>query len=65
MRKKQEVCAITAGALFIAAAGTVETLPAVSFALIAAMVLPIVLGKLGKRRLTCEDIERRCRRAKD
>lgn len=65
MQKRQEVCAVTAGVLFIAAAGTVETLPAVSLALIAAMALPIVLGKLGKRCLTCEDIERRCRRAKD
>ena len=64
MRKKQEICTTTAGALFILAAGMIGTQPGISFLLLAAMLPVMIVGKLDARRVTCRDVERRCGNAK-
>ena len=61
---KQSVCMIAALALFFAAAGVIETHPGFSIALLALMTVPMYIGGLGKKRVTCADIERRCANAK-
>lgn len=53
------------GAALILAAGLIETQPLVSFALLAVMAASAYIGRLDKKRVTVEDIERRCRRVKD
>ena len=65
MRTKQEICAVIAGTLFLAAAGMIETQTGISFLLLAAMFPVMIAGRLGKRRVTCRDVERRCAHAKN
>ena len=65
MSRKQEICAVIAAVELLFAAGTIDNYPGTAFALLAAMIIPVVIGKLDKRRVTCADIERRCRNAKN
>ena len=65
MRTKQEICAVTVFALFLAAAGMIETQTVISFLCLAAMLPAIIIGRLDSRRVTCRDIERRCGNAKN
>lgn len=65
MSKKQSICIIAAIVMFIIAAGMVETRPLISFLLITAISVPFMIGRLEKKRVTCEDIERRCSNAKN
>lgn len=65
MRKIQEICCLAVLGLFILAAGLIETRPLISLALVAAMIIPICIGRLDKKRVTVEDIERRCRNAEN
>ena len=58
---KQSICMIAALALFLLSAGYIEKLPAVSLVLLALMAIPTYIGRLGKKRVTCAEIERRCR----
>ena len=61
MYKKQSICLIAALGLFLAAAAVIETHPLISLALVAAMAAAMYIGRLGRRRVTVEDIERRCK----
>lgn len=65
MNRKQNICAAVACAEFIAAAGIIETRPGVALALIAAMTVPMIVGRLDRKRLSSGDIERRCGNAKN
>lgn len=65
MSKKQEICAVIAAIEFLFAAGMIDKHPVIAFVLITAMIIPVVIGKLDKRRVTCADIERRCGNAKN
>ena len=60
MRTRQNICAVTVGALFLAAAGMIETQTGISFLCLAAMLPVMIAGRLDSRRLTCRDVERRC-----
>lgn len=61
MKTRQEVCTLVSAALVTASAGCIETDPAVSFALLGAVAVLLLIGRLGRKRVTCRDIERRCR----
>ena len=65
MRTRQEVCAVIAGTLFLAAAGMIETQTVISFLCLAAMLPVMIVGRLDSRRVTCRDIERRYGDAKN
>ena len=65
MYKKQSVCLIAVLGLFLAAAAVIETHPLISLVLVAAIVVPMYIGKLDKKRVTVDDIERQCRNGKN
>ena len=65
MYKKQSVCLIAALTLFLAAAAVIETHFDWSLVLTAAMLIPMYIGRLDGKRVTVEDIERRCRDAEN
>lgn len=65
MSKKQSICIIAAIVMFIIAAGIIETHTGWSLVLLAGIGALIVVGRLEKKRVTCEDIERRCSNAKN
>ena len=65
MYKKQSVCLLAALGLFLAAAAVIEKHWIISLALVAAMAIPMYIGKLDKKRVAAADIERRCRDAED
>lgn len=65
MRTRQTICTLAALGLFILAAGLIEKHADWSLVLVAAMIVPVVIGRLDKKRVTCADIERRCRHGKN
>lgn len=65
MRTRQTICTLAALGLFIFAAGLVEKQPLWSLVLAAAMAAAMYIGRLGRRRVTAEDIERRCKNGKN
>ena len=65
MYKKQSVCLLAALGLFLAAAAVIEAHPLISLVLVVAMVVPMYIGRLDKKRVTVDDIERRCRNGKN
>ena len=65
MRTRQNICAVTVGVLFLAAAGMIETQTGISFLCLAAMLPVMIAGRLDSWRVTCRDIERRYGDAKD
>lgn len=60
---KQSLCMTSALALFLLSAGIIETHTVWSLVLLALMAIPMYIGRLGKKRVTCAEIERRCRNA--
>ena len=56
---KQNLCMVAALALFLFAAGIIETHTGWSLILLAGVGALIAVGRLEKKRVTCEDIERR------
>lgn len=65
MYKKQSVCLLAALGLFLAAAAVIEAHPLISLVLVVAMLVPMYIGRLDKKRVTVDDIERRCRNGKN
>lgn len=65
MYKKQSVCLIAALGLFLAAAAVIEKHWIISLVLVVAMVVPMYIGRLDKKRVTAADIERRYGNAKN
>lgn len=56
---KQNVCMIAALMLFMLAAGIIDAVPLAGLALIGCMIVPMYIGRLGKRSVSVRDIERR------
>lgn len=65
MYKKQSVCLLAALGLFLAAAAVIEAHPLISLVLVVAMLVPMYIGRLDKKRVTVDDIERQCRNGKN
>ena len=65
MYKKQSVCLLAALGLFLAAAAVIEAHPLISLVLVVAMLVPMYIGRLDKKRVTVDDIERQCRTGKN
>ena len=65
MRTKQSVRLLASLGLFLAAAAVIEAHPLISLVLVAAMVVPMYIGRLDKKRVTAADIERRYGNAKN
>ncbi len=65
MYKKQSICLLAALGLFLAAAAVIEAHPLISLVLVVGMLVPMYIGRLGKKRVTCADIERMCKDAKN
>ncbi len=63
MIRKQKVCTGIVALALLLAAGTIETTPAAALIMLMIMGAAIVAGGLDKKRVTVEDIERRCRDA--
>ena len=62
---KQSICMTIVLAALIVAAGIVETQPLVSLGLLAVIAAAAYIGRLDKRRVSVEEIERRWGNAKD
>lgn len=62
---KQSISLLTVLAALVLAAGLIETQPLISLGLVGIMAAAAYIGKLDKRRVTYEDIERRCRNGKN
>ena len=65
MYKKQSICLLAALGLFLAAAAVIEAHPLISLVLVVGMLVPMYIGRLGKKRVTAADIERRYGNAKN
>ena len=65
MYKKQSICLLAALGLFLAAAAVIEAHPLISLVLVVAMLVPMYIGRLDKKRVTAADIERRYGNAKN
>ena len=65
MYKKQSICLLAALALFLAAAAVIEKRWIISLVLVVAMLVPMYIGRLDKKRVTAADIERRYGNAKN
>lgn len=57
----QNIYMIATITLFLLGAGIIDAHPVAGLALISLMVVPIKLGQLDKKRLTCEEVERNAR----
>ena len=62
---KQSLCVIAAMLLLLTAAGVAERNPGLSLLLTAAMLIPLAVGKLHKRRVTAAEVEKRYSDAKN